>query len=287
MTAADAIRTFDGAVGIVTGGASGIGCAVARRLAERGADVVVADRQYEKASEVVRQITASGGTASAVALDVTDFPAMQRVVEDVLATRGRLDYMFNIAGIMVTGKPEDHSPEVMGRVMETNFGGASNGVLAVYPIMLDQGFGHIVNMASIAGLVPLISMGYAASKHAIVGLSTVLRREAAPRGVRVSAICPGPVRTEMLRDGGAFGIQVGTPSPQSIRRREQAMANRHLPDADECARQALRGVQRNRAIIVIPREARGTWNLYRFFPSLLLRVPVRAPQECHNPSRHA
>jgi NAD(P)-dependent dehydrogenase (short-subunit alcohol dehydrogenase family) len=186
------LRTFEGAVAIVTGGASGIGRALVEALARRGARVVLADVQAGLAEEVAARIRAGGGRATAENLDVTDFAATSRLIQDSFQTDGRLDYVFNIAGIGIVGEARYFEQEDWYRMLDVNLRGVVHGVQAAYPIMVRQGFGHIVNMASGAGLWPSpFVVGYCATKHAVVGLSTALRIEAATVGVRVSVLCPG------------------------------------------------------------------------------------------------
>jgi short-subunit dehydrogenase len=141
-----------------------------------------------------------------------------------------------------------------------------HGVQAAYPIMLRQGFGHIVNMASGAGLWPSpFVVGYCTTKHAVVGLSTSLRIEAAAAGVRVSVLCPGAVRTPALTCESRYG-KVLPPIPPEVLRR---LVERQRPMSPErFAEQALRAAARNRAIIVIPSWWRIVWWLNRLSPSL-------------------
>src|SRR5262249_46172547 len=126
------------------------------------------------------------------------------------------------------------------RVLNVNLRGVIHGVQAAYPIMLRQGFGHIVNTASMAGLIPApLVVGYCATKHAVVGLSTSLRIEAAAAGVRVSVLCPGVIRTPALIDGGKYG-KLLQPIPQDA---QKDLFDRQRPMSPErFAEQALRAV---------------------------------------------
>jgi len=123
----------------------------------------------------------------------------------VRARFGHIDLLFNNAGIAVGGGMADYDPEDWEDVIDVNLRGVANGVQAVYPIMIEQRSGQIVNTASIAGLIAAPSQGsYTASKHAVVGLTKALRVEAERFGVRASVLCPGVVRTPILV-GGRFG----------------------------------------------------------------------------------
>ncbi len=258
------LRAFDGAVAVITGGASGIGRALAEALARRGATVAIGDLQAELAEEVAAGIRARGGAASAAEVDVADFPAVDRLVRRAARDHGRLDYVFNNAGIGIAGGVEQYSLEDWYRMLDVNLRGVVHGVHAAYPLMLEQGFGHIVNTASLAGLIPeSMIAGYTTTKHAVVGLSTSLRLEAASRGVRVSVLCPGVVRTAIL-DGGKYGkVLIDLPSGFL-----QRFIDRLRPmDAGRFAEQVLRRVAADRAIIIVPGHWRLVWWLYRLSPS--------------------
>ena len=194
---------------LVTGAASGIGRALSEELARRGASVVLADLQIEEGEAAAAPLRAAGRSAAAAALDVTDFESVRRLVERVAEEHGGLDFVFNNAGIAAGGEIRDHTVSAWNRIIDANLRGVVHGVQAAYPVMLQQGFGHIVNTASMAGLVTSALMtSYAATKHAVVGLSKTLRVEAADLGVRVSVLCPGVIRTPLL-SGGRYGIFVG------------------------------------------------------------------------------
>jgi NAD(P)-dependent dehydrogenase (short-subunit alcohol dehydrogenase family) len=260
------LRTFEGAVAIITGGASGIGRAAGEALARRGARVVLADLQVELAGEVAARIRANGEQAIAEELDVADFPATKRLVENTFQREQRLDYIFNNAGIGIIGEARLYQLEDWNRVLDINLRGVIHGVQASYPIMLRQGFGHIVNTASLAGLFPYpLCAGYCTTKHAVVGLSTSLRIEAAAAGVRVSVLCPGPVRTQALINGGKYGTMLQPMTPEVLK---PIVERQHPIRPEQFAEQALRAVSRNRAIIVIPSWWKVLWWLYRLSPSL-------------------
>ena len=202
----DGLRTFDGGVAIVTGAASGIGRAISEALAQRGCQVVLADIDLGDAEAAAEEIRKKGGRASARRLDACDFAAVSELVTETMERLGRLDYMFNNAGISVLGDVADYTIDAWHRIIAVNLVGVVNGVQAAYAAMIRQGFGHIVNTSSIAGLVTSPSgASYSATKHAVVGLSKALRVEAQFRGVRASVVCPGVIRTPLLR-GGKHGI---------------------------------------------------------------------------------
>jgi NAD(P)-dependent dehydrogenase (short-subunit alcohol dehydrogenase family) len=243
------LRIFTDAAIIITGGASGIGRALGVELAERGADVILADMQIELAEEAAASIRASGGKAEAVFLDVTDHLAVKKLVNDVYSGKGRLDYIFNNAGIAVLVEAINHTHEDWNRVLDVNLHGVVNGIEAAYPIMAGQGFGHIVNTSSIAAhmIVPYL-LSYVAAKYAVLGLSKTLRIEARPYGVRVSAICPGVIRTPMM-DGGKFG-KIHIRMTEDIKRKGEKLFRPMDPKL--FAERVIDQVACNKAVIIVP-----------------------------------
>jgi NAD(P)-dependent dehydrogenase (short-subunit alcohol dehydrogenase family) len=189
-----------GRVAFVTGGASGIGRALCGALVARGASVVVADINASGAAAVARELSARGpGSATSLSLDVADAVGFEHAVGGAHADAGRLDLLFNNAGIGIGGPVEELTPAHWERALDVNLRGVIHGVQAAYPLMLRQRFGHIVNTASLAGLLPFpLGVPYAMTKHAVVGLSVSLRCEAKTYGVRVSAVCPGVIDTPIL-----------------------------------------------------------------------------------------
>lgn len=269
MQKAEDIRIFSGATAIITGGASGIGRAFAEELATRGCDVVVADLQIENAHKVASNILASGGKAAAVKVDVTNFPALEQIVKETIQRTGRLDYMFNNAGIGIIGDVNHYKIEDWNYILDINLHGVINGVQAAYNVMLNQGFGHIVNTASVAGIAPCPGMvSYGTTKHAVVGLSTSLRGEARMRGIRVSVLCPGFVHTAILDNGGKYGkalVKLSAEQQQLI----SEMIEKFRPlDPSLFARKALNYVAKNKAVIVLPKRYKVFWWINRLCPSL-------------------
>jgi len=253
---------FQDKIAIITGGASGIGRAVAEALAGRGAKVVLADRNASLLQEVAEAIKTVGGAAQAVPLDVTDAPAVKALVDDTVSAYGRLDYVFNNAGVVVFGEARDYTYEDWRRVIDVDFLGVVNGVAAAYPVMVRQGFGHIVNTASAAGLIPVSHMAsYVASKHGVVGLSYALRMEGAALGVKVSVVCPGIIRTPMYY----------SPTIKINQKKLLEQAPQGYPP-EKCANAILTGVACNQAAIVVTPTAKITAILFRISPVVMLWV---------------
>jgi NAD(P)-dependent dehydrogenase (short-subunit alcohol dehydrogenase family) len=250
---------------VVTGAASGIGRALAEALAARGAPVTLADRQAELAEEVAGGIRRRGGSADAAELDVRDAARFRAVVDHAAQAAGSLAYLFNNAGIGVAGEMSDYEAADWDDVIDVNLRGVAHGVLAAYPRMIRQGFGHIVNTASMAGLITTTFQGsYTTTKHAVVGLSKALRLEARQHGVRVSVLCPGVIRTPILQ-GGRYGRLKLDLDPDATAQRFEPL---RPMDPALLARRTLAAMDRNRAVIIEPRWWRLFWYLERLSPAL-------------------
>jgi NAD(P)-dependent dehydrogenase (short-subunit alcohol dehydrogenase family) len=263
------IRIFNGATAVVTGGASGIGQALAEELANRGSEVVLVDLQLALARKVAALIRNRGGRAIAFKADVADFNEVRQLIQETVIRTGRIDYIFNNAGVNFVGSVEHYSSENWRQMMETNLLGVINGVQAVYEIMINQGFGHIINTASMAGLIPFPGLvAYTTAKHAVVGLSRSLRIEAALRGIRVSVICPGFVRTAILENGGIYGKKLYDPSPEQEQLIQEMIKTCKPLSPDLVARKVLDKVAQNKAIIFLPAWYRWIWRINRLFPAM-------------------
>jgi NAD(P)-dependent dehydrogenase (short-subunit alcohol dehydrogenase family) len=259
------IRTFDGATVLITGGASGIGRAFGEAVAERGADVVLADLQSTLAIEAADAIRKRGGKATGAALDVRDRAAVERVVEDAISRTGRLDYVFNNAGLGIFGEAHLHSDADWDLVLDVNLRGVINVVRSAYPRMIAQGYGHLVNTASVAGLIaPPFLSSYVATKHAVVGLSKSMRVEAKRYGVRVSALCPGAIRTPILT-GGAQGRTLYDVSPERMLGWWKKLG---ITELEPFTKELVKAVERNEGVIVLPKKSRAMMALVRAVPRL-------------------
>lgn len=256
---------FAGGVAIVTGAASGLGRALVVELARRGATIVAAD--IDKAGAQATADMARGRT-EAVRLDVTRAGDVAALVDETIARHGRLDYLFNNAGIAVGGEAHELTLDHWRRILDVNLLGPIHGVQAAYPRMVRQRAGHIVNTASLAGLCAYPTMApYATTKFALVGLSLSLRAEAEAFGVRVSVVCPGFVQT---------GIFEAATVVNADRQKLYARLPFAPMDAARAARRILDGVTRNEAVIVFPFYARALWWLSRLSATLVRPLQRRA-----------
>jgi NAD(P)-dependent dehydrogenase (short-subunit alcohol dehydrogenase family) len=245
------LRIYKGAVAIITGAASGIGRAIAEELADRGAQaVVLVDRQKALAEEVAAGLQRKGVKTAVHDVDVRNFSDVQEVVNETKEVFGRLDYMFNNAGVLIIGPIDKIGVENFDYIFDVNVRGIHHGCQAAYCVMKEQGFGHIVNTSSLLGLIPggQWAVAYSASKHAITGLSTNLRIEAANHGIRVSLFCPGTIETP-IHTGGAFGKNL-TGIPKEAW--DAQVAKAHMMDAKLCATKTLDAVAKNKPIIIVP-----------------------------------
>lgn len=183
---------------VVTGGASGIGRASAKRLAAEGARVVVTDVDVAGGEETVERITSAGNRAVFHELDVRDYEAFGSLLEIVADEYGSLDILFNNAGIGEDSSFRETTPEHRDRILDVNLRGVWNGCHAAFGIMADQDDGgRIVNTASMAGWREAPISTYAMSKAAVLHLTRCIAHELGREGVRVNAICPGTIETSM------------------------------------------------------------------------------------------
>jgi NAD(P)-dependent dehydrogenase (short-subunit alcohol dehydrogenase family) len=265
------MQEFENAVAIVTGGGMGLGEALCEELGHRGAAVVVADIDCDAARRVAGRLEQSGAPARAVQVDVANQAEVAQLIESTVAEYGRVDYMINNAGIAIGGDSRDLSMQQWRRVIDVDLLGVLYGTVHAYQVMARQGHGHIVNISSLSGLIPQPgNVPYCTSKHGIVGLSLSLRAEGADLGVKVSAACPGDMKTKIYDNMVLANMpreQVATLS----RRTHYLMPQM---SAQSAARAILRGVDRNQPLIVFPTAVQVIWHLYRWFPGLFSPINI-------------
>ncbi|MCC6877733.1 MAG: SDR family oxidoreductase [Sandaracinaceae bacterium] len=247
---------FAGKVAVVIGASSGIGQAFARVVAEHGARVIAASRNAAALERLCAEI---GPEARAESVDVRQRESVRSMIRNVAAREGRLDILYNGAGVGLLATLEDTEDRHWDDVLSTNLLGVVHGMQAAYPIMQAQGSGHILNVASLAGLLPLpASAAYAAAKYGVVGLSHSARIDAARHGVAVSVVCPAAVDTPIFVESSFVNFDM-----------KKVLASRpgSVLSAEECAHRILRGMRRNAATIA-PGPAGPLWLLYRHAPWL-------------------
>ncbi|MBV9389559.1 MAG: SDR family oxidoreductase [Chroococcidiopsidaceae cyanobacterium CP_BM_ER_R8_30] len=222
---------FTGKVALVTGGSSGIGRASAIAFAQKGASVVVASRRAEEGEETVKLVKEAGSDGFFVKTDVTQAADVETMVEQTIRRYGRLDYAFNNAGIEQTPSPlVEQTEETFDQIIDINVKGVWLSMKYQIPQMLKNGGGAIVNMSSIAGLVGMAGVPiYVASKHAVVGLTKSVALEYAKQGIRINAVSPGAIETDMfdrfVKDNPQVREQMMTMHPIGRTGKSEEIAN--------------------------------------------------------------
>ncbi len=232
-----------GKVVIITGASSGIGESTARLLARKGATVILAARREDELRSLEREIASQGGKARAIPTDVTLLQEIERLVRETQTAFGRIDVLVNNAG--VTGGTSLLAEDaVMARAIAVNLLAPAHLMKAVIPVMLKQRGGMIVNIGSMAGEIG-VSVMYSASKFGLRGLNDAVRREFMGRGIKVTLIEPGFIRTPMT-----------------------AQHQGKMPGPEVVARAVLRAVERPRRKIIVPSYYRIPLVFSALFPGL-------------------
>lgn len=243
-------ETFAGRSVLVTGAASGMGFEIARQTALAGAKVLLTDI-VDDVNDAAEKV---GHGAKAMIVDVSDRDQVGAAIDRVVADHGRLDFIFNNAGLAIFGEVEEVSIELFEKIIDVNLKGVAYGVKLGYDQMIKQGGGgHIVNTASAAGFVPVpLQTHYCATKHGVVGMGKTLALEGAKHDVHVTTFCPGFVQTGMMTNNtlrGSMDIPEIT-----------ALMPVGALSAEEAVRRLLRGVVKRKLVVVTPWYARiGVW----------------------------
>lgn len=250
---------FRGKIVILTGAASGIGRALAIQLATAGAVVYAADVNKEGLESLCAELQAEGQVVPCL-LDVRDGEAFIALSKEVVEARSRIDFFFNNAGVTQLGESQNIPFERWKWLLDINLMGVVHGILAVYPIMVRQKHGHIINTASIAGLTGYATASaYTASKAAVLELTRSLRSEARIHQVRISAACPGYVSSGIFVEDRIVGADL-----KSI---IKAFPTKMMTP-QVAASHLLEGVAGGKETIVFPFSARFLWALSNWAPGL-------------------
>ena len=254
---------FEGKAVVVTGAGSGIGRAVSLAFAREGADVICADLDLATAEATAREVETFGVKGVGLACDVSKAEEVGAMAEAAFKAIGQVDILVNNAGVALSGPVENLTLEDWQWQLGPNLWGVIHGVHAFLPAMLARGQGHIVNLASVAGLVAPGGMaGYVTSKFAVVGLSESLRFELASRGVGVTVVCPGFVATNIFTSARLKG---GVKVPLKLLRRV-AMKPADLAD------DILEAVENNRPKLVATGHGKLFVAIKRWAPGLYQRL---------------
>jgi len=196
------MEDLKGRVIVITGAGSGIGEGIAMAAAKSGMRVVVTDINLDQAQKVSSEIVAKDGESMAVQVDVSDAGSVKKLADITVSKYGQVDVLCNNAGVWVGALMQNADIKDWQWLINVNLYGVINGVSAFLPIMLKQGFGHIVNTSSMGGLISGPPEGlYCTTKFAITGLSEALLMEVAEKGIGVSLLCPGLVKTKLIESG--------------------------------------------------------------------------------------
>jgi len=250
--------SFDTAV--VTGAGSGLGRAFCEELGARGARVVASDVDPAAAEETAARVRKAGGDATAIRCDVADPAQVDALADAARAWCGDVDLIVNNAGVAVAGRFEKIALEDWTWIVGVNLWGVVHGCRAFVPAMRSRKRGHVINVASAAGLLATPKMApYNVTKAGVVALSETLHAELAPDGVHVSVLCPTFFQTNIAR--GSRGVV-----DEKMRGLMEKLMARSRIQAPEVARAALAGVAKNQLYVVPMSDGRAMWRLKRLAP---------------------
>lgn len=249
---------------LITGAGAGIGRALCHLLYQAGATVIVTDINLTNAEETVQLLAnRTRKRVEAYQLDVADKDAFEKLSEYIQDKYEQIDLVINNAGIGIGGEVQELEYSDWEKTIAVNQYGVINSVDCFYPMMLKQGHGQIVNVASVAGLVPLAGeVSYTASKYSVVGLSHGLRAEGANYGIKINVVCPGKINTSIYKTSAMRGLN-----------KDKAL--KFWPKGispEKCASIMLKGIRQNKSTIVVTTHAKVLWYLNRLSPELTIKL---------------
>lgn len=251
---------IEGAVAVITGAGSGIGRATALALARAGADVVLADVREDRVAEVEREIGALGRRALPVMCDVSKDADVERLGTEAIGWQGHVDVLHNNAGIILGGLPEAIPIQEWERILNINLLGVVRACRVFLPHLMEQGKGHVVNTASIAGLYAFnpYAAPYIVSKFALVGLSQALAVYLKPRGVGVSVMCPGVIHTNLNESWRIYWVGGRLLPPLAVESLSAGFASDFsIGEPDEVAQIIVeQGIQKEQFLLLTSEENR-------------------------------
>ncbi len=251
---------LDGALALVTGAGSGIGREISTLLASHGTRVLAVDIHGDAAEKTAASCAEAGPESYGLTCDVADADAVAALAEQVHGSHGTLDILVNNAGVGMTGRLADMSVEDWEWIRSVNLDGVVHGCLSFGPAMVAQGRGHVVNLSSGLGYTPRATeVAYCATKAAVLSLSQSLRADWGPRGVGVSAVCPGVINTPIIDSSRFVGDRA-----ERKERLVRSFRRGHPPVL--VARDAVRAIREDRPVVFPGVEARAGWLAHRFLP---------------------
>ena len=246
---------------VVTGAGSGIGAAVAQAFAREGAMVVLAGRRADRLHDLARRIAAFQPRILAIQCDVRDEAQVRALMGATIQRFGRIDILVNNAGVLIGGPTAELGDRAIATMLDTNVRGLLTCTRQAVPHMRERGYGHIVQISSIAGFVSLPPIGvYAATKHAVQAIADTLRIELSGAGIHVTSVCPGPVASELGQSG-------------PDRRRSRAQPGRLA--ANVAAARILDAVYLRRRVVFLPGFLRFAALADALVPGLVGRIGAR------------
>jgi 2-hydroxycyclohexanecarboxyl-CoA dehydrogenase len=265
------VNNLDGALVLVTGAGGGIGGATAAAFAAEGARVLCVDIDAVAAEKTAARCAEAGAEATPLVCDVADWDAVSRLAETVRSNHGPLDVLVNNAGVGMTGGLADMSVDDWRWIRSINLDGVVHGCMAFGPDMVARGSGTVVNLSSgLAYTTRATEPAYCTTKAAVLALSRCLRADWGPRGVAVTAVCPGVIATPIV----TRTRYVGARSAADVRERcERIFRRGHAPEL--VARAVVDAVRHNRAVVTVGWEARLGWWMHRLLPVAVQQAAAR------------
>ncbi len=261
------VNNYSNKVILVTGGAAGIGRGLCEQLSAQG-DIVYAADINDKGLQDLAEKSSPTKIIIPIKLDVSQEQDFQNAIDKVLVERGRLDILINNAGIVVGGDFNDTRMDEIRKIVDINLWSVIYGTKLAYTQMRKQGHGHIVNVSSSAGLMPVPnSTVYSSIKHAIIGLSHSLREEAALHGIKISVVVPGMVKSDLWEN--AVNIK-----DYDYKKNMEKTGIKPI-SANQAAAAILMGINANSRSIIFPRLNRIILRLYQFMPGLMTKLAVK------------
>jgi NAD(P)-dependent dehydrogenase (short-subunit alcohol dehydrogenase family) len=264
------MQDLNGKVAVITGGASGIGRATALALARAGTRLVLADIDEEGAEAVAREIEAGHGHAIGTRCDVSAETSFGELADAALRQFGRIDIVMNNVGVLTSGRPDELPIAEWQRIIDINLMSVVRSNHVFLPLLMQQGSGHIVNTASFAGLYTYAydRLPYAATKAAIIQISEGLALYLRPKGIGVTCLCPGPVKTNIMRSLRSFstGLEVRGPGAQFA-----------LLEAAAVGNMVVEAIRRNTLLLVTDEQVREILVRRARDPEAVLEEQIRTP----------